>query len=355
MSEYQDDPAVSAVDALTPEQAQATLDRFLGALAKKAAQAVPKTEAEPVVGTTLPLPTPGKQPALPRNMNADTAARLANERKAKVDAEAKLGRALKKRETTESNQPLPRNAAEVVKGSEKLAEAAAKAPPKLKTMAEATGVPARKDEQQAAAFKKATGDGRTALFTIKPQINDEKNPLPKQVKLSDVKAECPDALKESQPSGFNPFDIVKSRINSICQSPTCKNGGDILQRFVFGIVDNPTIPVVNASAVSFNPVYVLGRHLEASPSKFFAGYIQPSDVTLANALDYLETVIQLWSDGGEFEMKGGLGSGVRDMNKLVEASDGTRKMPPVENYHHHPKVYVNRPFDYTGQICIVIA
>lgn len=352
MSEYQDDPVVAAVDALTPEQAQATLDRFLGALAKKAAQAKPAAPAAPVA---LPLPTPGKQPALPRNMTPETAARLAAERKEKVEAEAKLGRALKKRETADSSQPLPRHAAEVVKSSEKLAEAAAKAPPKLKTMAEATGVSARKDEQQVEAFKKASVDGRTALFTIKPQLNDERNPLPKQVKLADVKAECPDALKEPQPAGFNPFDIVKSRVNAICQSPNCKNGAEILQRFVFGIVDSPTIPVVNASAVSFNPVYVLGRHLEASPSKFFAGYVQPSDVTLSSVIDYLEKVIQLWADGGEFEMKGGLGSGARNMDKLVEASDGTRKMPAVENYHHHPKVYVNRPFDFTGQICIVIA
>jgi len=318
------------VSALTPDQARALLERLTSQL------------------TT-------RTPLLPDNMSENTAAKLAQTRRATVEREMQ-----RKRYSAPLNvaDPVPAKANRPVS-----APVASTEPPpavEVKTAAAAptpAPTPAALPAAPSLDVRPVTTANATSMFVL-----SSVKPSSTPTKLANISALCPPNLQEKQTPGFRPYEFLKTRIVQLCGDPKIKDGQAILQRFVFDTKDSPTVRVVEALACGFDPVFVLGRLLEFGTNKLFVGYVRPSETTVAKAWEYLASVISMWGQGLEFSMKG-FTHGTRSMTTAAGTpvstgapdKDGMRSLPAVQNIQHAPKVYIIRPFDSDRELCVVIA
>ena len=368
------------VDALSPVEAKAMLNKLVAGLARKASgvadapatTALPRpqpvvdqpdqyTEKTVIAAATDNMPAvPTKAGVGPRNLSPDYAARLAADRQAIREA------AMSTKSTRESmhqaqlqldtDAPPPRPAAAIpqLTPAQMVKQAEEATAPKIKSMAEATGTAARSDERQHAALAK-TGGTKTLLYEIVPDVTGSTKP---SVGLADFSALCPDILREVQPAGFNPYELLRSRVNQFCQDTNNKLGPSILSRFKFSVVDHPMVNVADARYVGFKPIMVAGRCLDGSATKLILGYIQPSQASFDQVWQYLHQVLQLWNDGREFDV-GTAPSAVKRSLGDPRISTGDRPgmnvRPVADGYRHRPTVYIFRPFDFTTQVSVIIA
>lgn len=371
------------VAGLTPTEAQAMLNKLLPALAQKAAQApLPQTSPQhqaplearvvPAGSPVPPLPPAQRYEAIP--MSSERKQQLADARRKAYERDAehasavagiskpeksytKDERIMKSKDAEVPVKPGPAvDIADLPKYPHQIippVPTAAERPiAKPKTMAEATGIPARKDELQLDAINKlvAKGQAPNQVFAV-PAHTSNPTDNSAQTKLSESTVLCPSVLAEPNSMISRGFDTIKRFVSQACADPNLPNGADIFRRFVFNEVDTPAIPVTDAILVSFSPMYVLGRHLDGSATRYFPGYAQPNNESIAQACAYLLDVIKMWANNEDFKMGEAPGNAKQSLAPVKDGPSAQR----LEQYTHRPRVYVCRPFDYPNQVCVVIA
>lgn len=219
------------------------------------------------------------------------------------------------------------------------------------TLADTTG-PALKDE-----FDRARARERSA----QPKSNNVIKQARANVDLSDpMVAMCPKELREPQPNGFNPYDLLNRRIREFLAQPTLKGGLSLTNRVVFEQKDRPSVSIENAVMFGFAPIVPLGRALSSGATKLYLGYAQPGPETLTEALRVVLTTLKNWALGREFvpekEAAANVSGSMRrtDGSVITDAS-GRAMRPSVGQFVFKPKIYVFQPLDYTEQAAVVIA
>jgi len=218
---------------------------------------------------------------------------------------------------------------------------------RLKTFAEQTG-PSRHDELQQESVRrmkrtqneKIAGDNKDNQY-------DTKNPL---------SAMCPDALRESQPAAFRPSEQLRQFIDAYCQAPGTAQGPALQRRVKYSVVDQPTIPIVDAELAGLEPVFLLGRQIEASPTKRFCGYDCPSLDTYSDAEAKVRMILEAWDEGKEAKYQ----KTPFDVERQVQEDTDKkgqpiRVKPVIDKFRYRQNLYIFRPLDDAGQICVVIA
>lgn len=222
------------------------------------------------------------------------------------------------------------------------------APPeiRIKTFAEQSG-PARHDEMQDAAVRKMkrTMNEKTASKGL--QAVDLKNPL---------SAMCPDPLRESQPAMFRPSEQLRQFVDSFCKAPATTQGAALERRIMYSVVDSPTIPIADAEIAGLEPVFILGRQIESSPTKRYCGYDCPGLDTYIDAEAKVRELLQAWDEGKEARYrKTAFDVDRKVMDDTDSKGRAIRTKPLIDKFHYRQKLYIFRPLDDSGQICIVVA
>jgi len=222
------------------------------------------------------------------------------------------------------------------------------APPevRMKTFAEQSG-PSRHDELQQDSVRKMKR-------VLSEKTADDKD---NQVDLGNpLSAMCPDALRESQPADFRPSEQLRQFVESLCNAPSTTQGAALRRRVMYSVVDQPTVHISDAELAGLEPVFLLGRQIEASPNKRYCGYDCPSLDTYIDAEAKVRQLLEAWDAGKEAKYRKTTFDVER---KVLEDTDNKgrtiRTKPVIDKFHYRQKLYIFRPMDDAGQICIVVA
>lgn len=222
------------------------------------------------------------------------------------------------------------------------------APPemRMKSFAEQVG-PARRDELQQESVRKMKRTMSEKTAEGKDVQTDLSNPL---------SAMCPDGLRESQPSDFRPSEQLRQFVEAFCNAPSTTQGPALRRRIVYSAVDQPTIPIADAELAGLEPVFILGRQIESSPNKRYCGYDCPSLDTYSGAEEKVRMLLAAWDEGKEAKYrKTTFDAERRVMSDTDKNGRPVKTRPVIDKFHYRQRLYIFRPLDDAGQICVVVA
>ena len=222
------------------------------------------------------------------------------------------------------------------------------APPeiRMKTFSEQTG-PSRRDELQQDSVRKMKRVMSEKTAADKDNQADLGNPL---------SAMCPDALRESQPADFRPSEQLRQFVEALCNAPSTAQGAALRRRVMYSVVDQPTVHISDAELAGLEPVFLLGRQIEASPNKRYCGYDCPSLDTYIAAEARVRQLLEAWDEGKEAKYRKTTFDVERKVLEDTDKKGRTiRTKPVIDKFHYRQKLFIFRPLDDAGQICIVVA
>ena len=218
---------------------------------------------------------------------------------------------------------------------------------RMKTFAEQTG-PSRHDEMQQESVRqmRRVKNEKTAGNAGDEKV-DIKNPF---------SASCPDGMRESQPSDFRPSEQLRQFVESFCQAPSTAQGAALQRRIKYSVLDQPTIHISDAELAGLEPVFILGRQIESSPTKRYCGYDCPSLDTYSDAERKVRALLEAWDAGKEAKYRKTTFDVERKVLEDTDRKGRTiRTKPLIDKFHYRQQLYIFRPLDDAGQICIVVA
>lgn len=234
------------------------------------------------------------------------------------------------------NEDLPSEASKIATAN----------PPKMKTFAEQAGA-ARHDELQQDKARRMRRVHSEKEAEHGKQTMDLSNPL---------SAMCPNELREPQPSDFRPAEQLRQFVDSFCNSPQTNQGPALIRRVHYDVVDQPTIPISDAEMAGLEPVFIAGRQIESSPTKRYCGYDCPSPDTYMEVESKVRQILEAWDAGKEAAYKKpAIEAGKRKvMDDTNSRGEPIKTRPPIDKFSYRQSIYIYRPMDDAGQICVVV-
>lgn len=176
------------------------------------------------------------------------------------------------------------------------------------------------------------------------------NPTPESAITEDmmpVKTHCPPEEKEVQPPGFQPFPFIRDKIDEFLNHPKNDVGAARLyNRIEFEQSDIYAIDIAEADEANLDFEFILGYPADRTRARLFVGFAEPGPETVLAALEKVFHKLTDWMEGKEAQP-------TKTPAANVER-EGGRDKPPVSKTHYKQKMYVVTPYDYPGEVAVVV-